>query len=138
MAKKHSHIPERQFWIQRLGKSSLRALHVLGIIGASGGFFYEVEKALWLPWWILAMSTGLILMAWEVIRSPLWLVQMKGVLTLTKVVLVALCYPLSQFKVPLFCLVALISVVTSHGPAGLRHYSVVHRRRIDGPKEIKG
>ncbi|USD38307.1 MULTISPECIES: hypothetical protein [Ferrimonas] len=135
---KHSSLSEKQFWIQRLSKSSLRALHVLGIIGASGGFFYNVDKSLWLPWWILAMSTGLILMVWEVVRSPLWLVQMKGVLTLLKVVLVALCYPLPQYKVALFCTVALISVITSHGPAGLRHYSIWHRRRIDGPKEVKG
>ena len=131
-------LTEKQFWIQRLSKSTLRALHVLGIVGASGGFYYGVEKSLWLPWWIMAMSTGLILMTWEFVRSPLWLVQMKGVLTLTKVLLVALCYPFPEYKVTLFSIVAIMSVITSHGPAGLRHYSIWHRRRIDGPKEVKG
>ncbi len=30
------HVSERRFWIQRLSKTSLRALHILGVVGAGG------------------------------------------------------------------------------------------------------
>lgn len=131
-------LSEAQFWSQRLAKTALRAFHILGIVGAGGGILLQVPQEHWLNYWILAMVTGSILMLWELIRDWRWIIQLKGVLTLAKVGLLCLFIPLSQYKPSIFVTVLLLSVIVSHGPAGLRHYSVVHRRRIDSKKEIKG
>ncbi|MCZ4335963.1 hypothetical protein [Shewanella colwelliana] len=131
-------ISEAKFWLQRLSKTSLRALHILGITGAGGGILLGVAKADWSIYWYIAMTTGSLLMAWEVIRDWRWLIQLKGVLTIVKIGLLALFIPLANYKPELLITIVLLSVVVSHGPAGLRHFSVIHGKRIDGKKEIKG
>ncbi|MCW8329842.1 hypothetical protein MD588_13595 [Photobacterium sp. SDRW27] len=124
-------ISETRFWIQRLSKTGVRALHILGIAGSAGGILYGVERGLWLNWWILAMTTGVIMMSLEISRSKLWVIQLKGVLTFVKLGLLASFFILPQHKPVLFITVLLMSVFVAHGPAGLRHYSIWHRRRID-------
>lgn len=124
-------ISETRFWIQRLSKTGVRALHILGIAGSAGGILYGVERELWLNWWVLAMVTGVILMTLEISRSKLWLIQLKGVLTLVKLMLLGSFFIIPQHKPMLFITVLLMSVFIAHGPAGLRHYSIWHRRRID-------
>ena len=124
-------ISETRFWIQRLSKTGVRALHILGIAGSAGGILYGVERELWLNWWVLAMVTGVILMTLEISRSKLWLIQLKGVLTLVKLMLLTSFFIIPQHKPMLFITVLLMSVFIAHGPAGLRHYSIWHRRRID-------
>ncbi|PHY60818.1 hypothetical protein CS023_02200 [Shewanella xiamenensis] len=111
---------------------------VLGIAGAGGGILLNIDKSLWLNYWYLAMSTGSILMLWEIMRDWRWLIQLKGVLTLGKLGLLCLFIPLANYKPELFILVLFLSVIVSHGPSGLRHYSIVHRKQIDTKKEIKG
>ncbi|MCF1428548.1 MAG: hypothetical protein LPD71_04230 [Shewanella sp.] len=135
---KQSQLSEKQFWVQRLGKTSLRALHILGIAGSGGGILLSVPQSEWMNYWILAMLTGSALMLWEIVRDWHWLIQLKGVLTLVKTLLLLLFIPLPEYKSTLFVIILLLSVVVSHGPSGLRHYSVVHRRRLQGKKEIKG
>jgi len=74
-------LTETQFWIQRCSKTGLRALHILGIIGAGGGILMQVPQEKWLIYWIMAMSSGAIMMLWEIMRDWRWLIQLKGVLT---------------------------------------------------------
>jgi len=128
---------QSQFYLLRFGKTTLRALHVLGLCGAAGGFYFALPIEMWRNWWILAMASGTALLLWEVWRSRLYLIQMKGVLTLVKLALLALCVPLPQWKAELFSIIVLMSVITAHGPSQLRHYSIWHRRELRG-KEIKG
>lgn len=77
-------------------------------------------------------------MLWEIARDWRWLIQLKGVLTLVKLGLLTLFIPLGSYKPELLITVLLLSVIVSHGPAGLRHFSVIHGRRIDARKEVKG
>jgi hypothetical protein len=133
-----SPLSETRFWFERLTKTGLRALHIIGVVGAGGGILLHVDKNAWLTYWIMAMLTGILLMAWEIIRDWRWLIQLKGVLTLAKVGLLFLLVPFSNWQVEIITALVLLSVMVSHGPAGLRHYSVVHRKVIHGKKEIKG
>ncbi|MCL1142305.1 hypothetical protein [Shewanella gaetbuli] len=137
---KHQQEPlsDIRFWFERLTKTALRAIHIIGVVGAGGGILLHVDKALWLPYWIITMSTGLLLMAWEIFRDWRWIIQLKGVLTVAKVGLLFLLVPFAHWQVEIITVLVLLSVVVSHGPAGLRHYSIVHRRVIHGKKEIKG
>ncbi|UJF22738.1 hypothetical protein [Shewanella sp. OMA3-2] len=135
---KHQPLSETRFWFQRLAKTGLRALHIIGVVGAGGGILLHVDQSLWLPYWLITMTTGLLLMTWEIIRDWQWLIQLKGLLTLAKVGLLFLLLPFTDWQVEIITLLVLLSVIVSHGPAGLRHYSVVHRKVIHGKKEIKG
>lgn len=130
-------VSDFEFYVLRMGKTTLRALHVLGLMGGAAGFLFDADIELWRNWWILAMATGCLLMAWEIWRSPMWLVQLKGACTVAKVALLALCYPFPQLSPYLFSFIALLSVYIAHGPSQFRHYSLLHRRVLRG-KEIKG
>lgn len=131
-------LSEKRFWLQRLSKTSLRALHILGVVGLGGGVLLHVDSSLWGHYWQLAMITGVILVLWEIVRDWRWLIQLKGVLTLVKVALLGLFMPLTNYQPELFVVMLLLSVIVSHGPAGLRHYSIIHRKQIHAKKEIKG
>lgn len=131
-------LSEKRFWIQRISKTALRAVHLLGICGVGGGVLLGVAKPEWQDFWLMAMLSGSALMGWEIVRDWRWLIQLKGVLTLLKLLLLSLFIPFPDHKAEIFVAILLLSVLVSHGPAGLRHYSIWHRRRIESRKEIKG
>ncbi|MDN5368974.1 MAG: hypothetical protein PWP74_282, partial [Shewanella sp.] len=43
-----------------------------------------------------------------------------------------------EYKVELVTIIILLSVLVTHGPSSLRHYSIIHRRQIHSKEEIKG
>ncbi|MGX9459915.1 hypothetical protein ACWXWU_01560 [Shewanella sp. A14] len=131
-------VSEGRFWIERLSKTSLRAVHIIGVVGSGGGIMFNVEQSLWFNYWLAALCSGMLLMSWEIIRDWRWLIQLKGILTLLKIVLLCLFVQMSQCKSELVIFIILLSVIVSHGPAGLRHYSIIHRKVIQSRKEIKG
>ncbi|CEO39506.1 hypothetical protein [Photobacterium kishitanii] len=130
-------LSETRFWIQRLSKTAIRAAHILGVAISSGGFIFHLDKALWLNWWLLSMFSGGLMMAQEIYRSKLWLIQLKGVLTFIKLGLLASIILIPQQQPNIYIIVLLLSVFIAHGPAALRHYSIWHRRVIDEPKGIR-
>jgi hypothetical protein len=136
--KKNLPVSNLRFWIERISKTSLRALHIIGVVGSGGGMIFNLELSLWFNYWLIAITSGVLLMSWEIIRDWRWLIQLKGVLTLLKVILLGLFIQLSECKSELVIFIILLSVIVSHGPAGLRHYSILHRKVIQSKKEIKG
>ncbi|QDE29934.1 MULTISPECIES: hypothetical protein [Shewanella] len=135
---KQSSVSTRRFWIERLSKTSLRALHIIGVVGSGGGIIFNLDMSIWLNYWIIAICSGVLLMSWEIVRDWRWLIQLKGVLTLLKVILLGSFIQISEYNSELVIFIILLSVMVSHGPAGLRHYSVVHRKVIQSRKEVKG
>ncbi|MEH6464264.1 MAG: hypothetical protein V7771_10175 [Shewanella psychromarinicola] len=136
--KKDLPVSSLRFWIERISKTSLRALHIIGVVGSGGGMIFNLELSLWFNYWLIAITSGVLLVSWEIIRDWRWLIQLKGVLTLLKVILLGLFIQLSECKSELVIFIILLSVIVSHGPAGLRHYSILHRKVIQSKKEIKG
>jgi hypothetical protein len=136
--KKDLPVSSLRFWIERISKTALRALHIIGVVGSGGGMIFNLELSLWFNYWLIAITSGVLLMSWEIIRDWRWLIQLKGVLTLLKVILLGFFIQISQYHSELVIFIILLSVIVSHGPAGLRHYSIVHRKVIQSKKEIKG
>ncbi|WP_238028259.1 MULTISPECIES: hypothetical protein [unclassified Photobacterium] len=131
-------ISETRFWCQRLAKTAIRALHILGVAVSSAGFMFAVDKSLWINWWLLAMMSGVTMMSLEIYRSKLWLIQLKGILTFVKLFMLLSIVWLPVHQAHIYIAVILLSVFIAHGPAGLRHYSIWHRKRIDEKKQLNG
>ena len=113
-------------------------MHILGVVGTGGGILLAVPMPEWQSYWLLTMATGSILLLWEVWRDWRWLIQLKGVLTIAKLLLVACALPFATVQQELFIAALMLSVLVSHGPAGLRHYSIWHGKTLESKREIKG
>jgi hypothetical protein len=69
-------------------------------------------------------------MALELYRTPLWLVQVRGLATLAKIALVAAVAVCWDFRIVLLTTAVVIGTVVSHMPGRYRYYSVIHGRAI--------
>jgi hypothetical protein len=65
-------------------------------------------------------------MALEIYRTPIWLGQVRGVATLTKIGLVAAVAVYWDARLWLLTAAAIIGGVVSHMPGRYRYYSLIH------------
>ncbi len=124
--------------IKRWTKISLRTLHLLAVAGVGGGILFGLEKDLWMNYWWLAMASGGLMMLIDMIPNPVWIVQVRGLSILSKLILFAFlgCYP--GWDGYLLVIIIIISGVISHAPGNLRYYSVYHRKVISSISDTKG
>lgn len=128
----------RQAALKRWTKITLRSLHLLAVAGVGGGVLLGIDKALWLGYWYLALVSGALLMSMDVILNRLWLVQVRGLAILLKLLLLLFLGADPAWNRVLLVLVIVISSVISHAPGAVRYYSVYHRRVINSDRDIKG
>jgi hypothetical protein len=124
--------------IKRWSKISLRTLHLIGVAGVGGGVLLGLEQALWLNYWHLALLSGTLMMAMDVISNRLWLLQVRGLAVTLKLVLLLLIGAAPAWDRALVVLVIVISSVIAHAPGAVRYYSLYHRRVINSSRDIKG
>jgi hypothetical protein len=123
---------------KRWTKISLRTLHLLAVAGVGGGILFGLEKDLWINYWWLAMASGILMMLIDIISSPVWMVQVRGVSIFVKLILLAYLGSNPDWDAPLVVLIIIISAVISHAPGKLRYYSVYHRKVISSNNDTKG
>jgi len=124
--------------IKRWSKISLRTLHLLAVAGVGGGILFGLEKDLWLSYWWLALATGAVMMLIDMISNPVWLLQVRGLTVLLKLILVGLLGRYPGYDSYLLVIIIVISAVISHAPGKLRYYSVYHREVLISPSDTKG
>lgn len=114
----------------------LRALHLVGVAGIGGGFLFGLSETDWLPFWWTTLTSGIalaLLYLWSDIR---WLVQLKGLAIVFKLLLLALAMAVPELRAAGFILIVVLSAVIAHAPGGLRGYmpwgSGFISRRDDG------
>jgi len=124
--------------LKRWLKIGLRTLHLLSLAGVGGGVIFGLEANLWLGYWWLSLISGSLLMLVDIVSNPIWLVQIRGLVIMAKLVLLALlgCYP--DWDRLLLVVVIVMSAVISHAPGALRYYSVYHRKVITSATDTKG
>jgi len=110
---------------------TLRTLHLIGIAGLGGAYLYAAPRPLWEPYLWLTLLSGLGMVAVSIYSNGIWLLQMRGVVILFKLVLLGLMLWWPAFSLELAIAVIVLSSVIAHAPASLRYYSPWHRRRID-------
>ncbi len=121
----------RSFRGKRWAKIALRTLHLIGAAGVGGAFLYGAPERLWLPYWWITVASSVALVAIELWSNGVWLIQVRGAAVLVKLLLLA-CVPLApDFGGIILILVIVISGVSSHAPAAVRYFSLLHGRRIE-------
>ena len=112
---------------------AFRTAHIaaMGIL-VGGHVFVDVpeDRLLWSLY--LTVGTGAALAVSEAGPGWLWFHQLRGLMTMGKIVLmcgVPLFWPL---RVPILLAVVVIASVGSHMPARFRYYSVLYRQVVRG------
>jgi hypothetical protein len=124
--------------VKRWSKISLRTLHLLAVAGVGGGVLFALEKDLWINYWWLALVSGVLMMLMDIAANPVWMVQVRGVVILFKLILLVLLGINPGWDSFLLAVIIIISAVISHAPGKLRYYSLYHRRVISSDSDTKG
>jgi hypothetical protein len=122
---------KRDFSGKRWLKIGLRTLHLIGVAGIGGGYFYLAAAQDWQPFLWLTLGSGVAMVLVELWSHGIWLLQLRGLLILFKLLLLLLTglFP-ANIDIGLLLLVLLISGVISHAPSRQRYYSPFYRRKI--------
>ncbi len=122
---------DRTFPGRRWANITFRTLHLIGVSGLGGGFLYGVSEDLCLPFWELSVASGLALILLDLWTSAIWLIQLRGLAILLKIILLV-CIPMSnEHGIILLVAIIVISSVVAHAPGDVRYYSIFHRKRLE-------
>lgn len=109
-------------------RTSLRTLHIAAISVLYGGQVYGVDGAGLAPAFVAAIGSGASLALFEAWQSHIWLIQIRGVATLAKLLLALGAVLSSELRLLLLTLALVVGSVTSHMPGRYRYYSPLHGR----------
>ena len=124
--------------IKRWLKISLRTVHLLAVAGVGGGILFGLEKQLWIDYWWLALVSGALMMLMDIVANPVWIIQVRGLVILIKLILLAMLGIYPAWDRFLLIVIIIISAVISHAPGKVRYYSFYHRQVMDSDKDTKG
>jgi hypothetical protein len=111
---------------------ALRTAHLAAFATLYGGHWYEVVPERLVPALVATLATGGALTAFEMYRAPVWPLQVRGLATLLKIILVAAVAVAWNARLWLLTAAIVIGGVTSHMPGRFRYYSLAHGRVIGG------
>ncbi len=69
------------------------------------------------------LASGAAFAAFEIWRAPVWLLQLRGAVTLLKILLLVCVGLFWDYRIPLLVLITVLAVVSSHMPGRYRYYS---------------
>ncbi len=136
MAQKYQLIGE--FTGKRSLKIVLRCVHLFSMAMVSAGLFLPLPQELWQPYWPLCLGSGLLLIALDVASNFFWLVQVRGVVILGKLLLLSLAFMYQAIAPYLIVLLIFMSGLIARGPSDWRYYSLYHKRKLVFKGEGKG
>jgi len=118
----------------RWWRTGLRTAHLIAFGALYGGHVYGIPSEELSPALAATIGTGAALMGLDIVRAPIWLVQVRGAATAVKIALVGLAGAFPSSAVPLLTLTIAIGAVSSHMPGRWRYHSLWHGRVV-GPRE---
>ena len=121
----------RSFPGKRWIRIGLRTLHLIGTAGVGGGFLYSSPREAWMPYLILTIATGFAIFFIEIWANGIWIIQLRGVAILVKLVLLSCLHFAPDWGGPALIGSIVISGLIAHAPGEVRYYSILHRRRVD-------
>ena len=114
----------RSFKGQRWTSILLRTLHLMGISGVGAGFLFSIPQHQWLPYMYLTVGSGSAMVVLEVWSNGIWLLQLRGIATLLKLLLLGITLITGLQPYILFGVI-LLSGLMSHAPGKLRYFSFI-------------
>lgn len=108
----------------------IRSLHLIGIAGVGAAFLFQLPEAQWLPYMVLILLSGSAMMLLEIWSNGIWLIQLRGLSTLLKLLILSTTF-IVGLQPYILVAVILISGTMSHAPGKVRYYSVFHRKIIN-------
>lgn len=117
--------PDRSFSGERALRTSLRTVHIASMGVLLGGHFFDVPAESLRPALRWTVASGASFAALELYGSFHWLFQVRGLITLGKLILILTVPFLWEFRVHILMAVLTVGSVGSHMTAGLRYYSVL-------------
>jgi hypothetical protein len=111
-------------------RTTLRTAHILAFAALYGGHVYGLPAASLLPALLATVLTGGAFAVLECYHAPIWFVQLRGVATVVKLLLVACVALRWELRVLLLTLAIVVGSVASHMPARFRYFSLLHGRQI--------
>jgi hypothetical protein len=109
-------------------RTAIRTAHIAAMAVFVGGHFFGVSPERLYPPLAWTVVTGALFMLLELYKSLDWLFQAMGLLTLGKLLLLALASVVREHRVGILLAVVVIASVNAHIPSEFRHYSVLTRR----------
>ena len=114
----------------RLWNIAARTTHLAAMGILLGGHAFDRSRENLLPYLVATVITGVALAALEAGPRLLWFHQLRGLMTLAKLVLLAGVPLFWPQRMVLLLVVVVLGSVGSHMPARYRYYSVVYREVI--------
>ncbi len=112
----------REFPHKRLLIVLLRSIHIICFSILVGGYFFQQNQGLLLPWFLGAMLSGLTMFLIDMYGSCIILFEVRGITILLKLLLLALIPMVSNnFQVAILLFVIFLSSYISHTTAKVRH-----------------
>jgi hypothetical protein len=99
----------------------LRALHLIGMVGAGAALLYGLPLAAQLPYVLALLISGAAMMAIDLWTSPGYLREVAGGAMLVKLVLLVWFVFAPPQQLLLFWGILVFSAVIAHAPAWMRH-----------------
>ena len=99
---------------------------------------FAIEKDLWISYWWLALVSGVLMMLMDIAANPVWIAQVRGVVIILKLVLLALLGSNPGWDSFLLAVIIIISAIVSHAPGKVRYYSLYHRQVVMSDDDTKG
>ena len=115
-------LEKREFAAKRHLLIGLRSLHLTGVAGYAGLLVFDLPSDQWLYLALLGLISGLLMFCIELWSDGIFLLQMRGLGVLLKLVIFALIliYPAWRFEG--FFSIVLLAGYFSHCPAKVRYY----------------
>ena len=121
--------PPRTFPGRRWVMTALRSVHLVGVGGCGGAFLYDGPRDIWMPFLALTVVSGLVMVLLEIWSSRYWIIELRGIAIVAKVLLLSLAGLSEGISAAVFIAAIVISGIFAHAPAAVRYFSVYHRRR---------
>lgn len=104
-------------------RTGLRTLHLVAFGALYGALLLDVEPARLTAPTLAVGVTGGAFVVFELARCPSWLLQVRGLVTLVKVGLLAIVVLRPSWGVVAATLAVVLGSVVSHAPGRLRYHS---------------
>lgn len=114
---------------RRALRTALRSVHILAVGIYVGGVVFAVAATALVPWLVIAIATGVSLLALELHESCAVLAEARGLATLVKLALLALAHAQPAWAPLLLGVAVLLASVASHMPGEWRHWRPFAPRR---------